>query len=151
MFGVKIDEVLGENADLFKEHYYVKKPGNCDLSSMSDPHNEFAGKNVLIERNEPSAMASKFGLSVEKYQEILGECGRKLFDVRLKRPKPHLDDKVKTLLGESFTVFFSFVNCFKFSFVRLLCRGTVLLSRLWQERLRFLWLSLKAPSTVSLW
>ncbi|KAH0908333.1 hypothetical protein HID58_031654 [Brassica napus] len=90
----EIDEVLGENADLFKEHYYVKKSGNCDLSSMSDPHHEFAGKNVLIERNELSAMASKFGLSVEKYQEILGECRRKLFDVRLKRPKPHLDDKV---------------------------------------------------------
>ncbi|KAH0855924.1 hypothetical protein HID58_084185 [Brassica napus] len=90
----EIDEVLGENADLFKEHYYVKKSGNCDLSSMSDPHNEFAGKNVLIERNELSAMASKFSLSVEKYQEILGECRRKLFDVRLKRPKPHLDDKI---------------------------------------------------------
>ncbi|WZZ11892.1 hypothetical protein YC2023_104981 [Brassica napus] len=90
----EIDEVLGENADLFKEHYYVKKSGNCDLSSMSDPHNEFAGKNVLIERNELSAMASKFGLSVEKYQEILGECRRKLFDVRLNRPKPHLDDKI---------------------------------------------------------
>ena len=95
VFGIKIDEVLGENADLFKEHYYVKKSGNCDLSSMSDPHNEFAGKNVLIERNELSAMASKFSLSVEKYQEILGECRRKLFDVRLKRPTPHLDDKVK--------------------------------------------------------
>ncbi|CAE6138872.1 unnamed protein product [Arabidopsis arenosa] len=90
----EIDEVLGENADLFKEHYYVKKSGNCDLSSRSDPHNEFAGKNVLIERNELSAMASKFSLSVEKYQEILGECRRKLFDVRLKRPKPHLDDKI---------------------------------------------------------
>ncbi|KAJ0265006.1 Catalytic protein [Hirschfeldia incana] len=90
----EIDEVLGENGDLFKEHYYVKKSGNCDLSSMSDPHNEFAGKNVLIERNEVSAMASKFSLSVEKYQEILGECRRKLFDVRLKRPKPHLDDKI---------------------------------------------------------
>ncbi|VVB07078.1 unnamed protein product [Arabis nemorensis] len=90
----EIDEVLGENADLFKEHYYVKKSGNCDLSSRSDPHNEFAGKNVLIERNELSAMASKFSLSIEKYQEILGECRRKLFDVRLKRPKPHLDDKI---------------------------------------------------------
>ncbi|CAH2071820.1 unnamed protein product [Thlaspi arvense] len=90
----EIDEVLGENSDLFKEHYYVKKSGNCDLSSMSDPHDEFAGKNVLIERNELSAMASKFSLSIDKYQEILGECRRKLFDVRLKRPKPHLDDKI---------------------------------------------------------
>lgn len=117
MFGFKIDEVLGENADLFKEHYYVKKSGNCDLSSRSDPHNEFAGKNVLIERNETSAMASKFSLSVEKYQEILGECRRKLFDVRLKRPKPHLDDKVILFLEFSCCLlycFFRFVNHLRF-------------------------------------
>lgn len=105
LFCFKIDEVLGENADLFKEHYYVKKSGNCDLSSSSDPHNEFAGKNVLIERNELSAVASKFSLSIEKYQEILGECRRKLFDVRLKRPKPHLDDKVRNVLGNLLLAF----------------------------------------------
>jgi len=68
--------------------------GNCDLSEMSDPHNEFKGKNVLIERKDSSEMASKYGMSIETYQEILGECRRKLFEVRLKRPKPHLDDKV---------------------------------------------------------
>lgn len=61
---------------------------------MSDPHNEFKGNNVLIERNDASEMASKYGMSVETYQEILGECKRKLFEVRSKRPKPHLDDKV---------------------------------------------------------
>jgi uncharacterized protein YyaL (SSP411 family) len=68
--------------------------GNCDLSEMSDPHNEFKGQNVLIERKDTSEMASKYGMSIETYQEILGECRRKLFEVRLKRPKPHLDDKV---------------------------------------------------------
>ncbi|XP_059659521.1 uncharacterized protein LOC132306218 [Cornus florida] len=90
----EVDDILGEHATLFKEHYYIKQSGNCDLSRMSDPHNEFMGKNVLIERNSTSAMASKFGLSVEKYLEILGICRQKLFDVRSKRPRPHLDDKV---------------------------------------------------------
>lgn len=68
---------------------------------MSDPHNEFKGKNVLIERKDPSEMASKYGMSVEEYYEILGECRHKLFEVRSKRPRPHLDDKVfrSTLLG----------------------------------------------------
>lgn len=61
---------------------------------MSDTHNEFKGKNVLIERNSNSAMASKFGMPVEKYLEILGMCRKKLFDMRSKRPRPHLDDKV---------------------------------------------------------
>ncbi|XP_022864664.1 spermatogenesis-associated protein 20-like isoform X1 [Olea europaea var. sylvestris] len=90
----EVDHALGEHADLFKEHYYVKSSGNCDLSSMSDPHNEFKGKNVLIERNSISAMASKYGMPVQKYLEILGICLQKLFDIRSKRLRPHLDDKV---------------------------------------------------------
>ncbi|KAG8389442.1 hypothetical protein BUALT_Bualt02G0229900 [Buddleja alternifolia] len=90
----EIDDILEEHAPLFKEHYYVKSSGNCDLSRMSDPHNEFNGKNVLIEINSTSAMASKFGMSVDEYQGILGNCQEKLFDVRSKRPRPHLDDKV---------------------------------------------------------
>lgn len=91
---IQVDEILGEHAPLFKEHYYVKSSGNCDLSKMSDPHDEFKGKNVLIERNSTSTMASKSGKSLEEYLEILGNCRKKLYDVRSKRPRPHLDDKV---------------------------------------------------------
>ncbi|KDO87364.1 hypothetical protein CISIN_1g003115mg [Citrus sinensis] len=90
----EVEDILGEHAILFKEHYYLKPTGNCDLSRMSDPHNEFKGKNVLIELNDSSASASKLGMPLEKYLNILGECRRKLFDVRSKRPRPHLDDKV---------------------------------------------------------
>ncbi|KAK7284684.1 hypothetical protein RJT34_19434 [Clitoria ternatea] len=90
----EVKDILGEHATLFEEHYYIKQSGNCDLSEMSDPHNEFKGTNVLIERKDPSGMASKYGMSVETYQEILGECRRRLFEVRSKRPRPHLDDKV---------------------------------------------------------
>lgn len=61
---------------------------------MSDPHGEFKGKNVLIEMKSVSEMASKHGMPFEKYLEILGECRKKLFEVREHRPKPHLDDKV---------------------------------------------------------
>nr|KYP71327.1 hypothetical protein KK1_010582 [Cajanus cajan] len=90
----EVEDILGEHAALFEEHYYIKQPGNCDLSGMSDPHDEFKGKNVLIERKESSEIASKYGMSGETYQGILGECRRKLFEVRSRRPKPHLDDKV---------------------------------------------------------
>lgn len=90
----EIEEILGEHATMFKEQYYIKPSGNCDLSRMSDPHNEFKGQNVLIERSDSSAMASKLGMPIEKYLEILGECRQKLFNVRSRRPKPHLDDKV---------------------------------------------------------
>ncbi|CAK7348254.1 unnamed protein product [Dovyalis caffra] len=90
----EIDDILGEHATLFKDHYYVKPLGNCDLSRMSDPHNEFKGKNVLIELTDTPALAKKYGMPLEKYLDILGECRQKLFDVRSRRPRPHLDDKV---------------------------------------------------------
>ncbi|KAG6417842.1 hypothetical protein SASPL_120037 [Salvia splendens] len=90
----EIDDILGEHAPLFKEHYYIKSSGNCDLSRMSDPHDEFKGKNVLIEQNSTSAMASKSGKPLEEYLKILGTCRNKLYDVRSKRPKPSLDNKV---------------------------------------------------------
>lgn len=90
----QIDDILGEHATLFKEHYYVKPTGNCDLSTMSDPHNEFKGKNVLIERSSTEALAKKQSMAIEQYLDILGMCRKKLFDVRCKRPRPHLDDKV---------------------------------------------------------
>ncbi|XP_057963726.1 uncharacterized protein LOC131154915 [Malania oleifera] len=90
----EVEDILGEHANLLKDHYYIKPLGNCDLSRMSDPHNEFKGKNVLIERNDSSAMASKVGMPLDKYLEILGTCRKKLFEVRLGRPRPHLDDKV---------------------------------------------------------
>lgn len=90
----EIEDILGEHAALFKEHYYIKALGNCDLSRMSDPHNEFKGKNVLIELTDSVALGKKYDLPQEKYLDILGECKEKLFHVRSKRPRPHLDDKV---------------------------------------------------------
>ena len=58
----EIDEVVGpERAPLFKEHYFVRRGGNCVLSAMSDPHKEFAGLNCLIERQPLATTAETFG------------------------------------------------------------------------------------------
>ena len=91
----QVEELLGkENAKLFANHYYVKPGGNCDLSRMSDPHNEFKGKNVLIEHEGIPEMASKLGLKVEEYAEILGACPEKIFLRRCCHLQPHIDDMV---------------------------------------------------------
>ncbi|KAG6504986.1 hypothetical protein ZIOFF_037334 [Zingiber officinale] len=90
----EIEEILGEHANLFKDHYYIKPSGNCDLSPMSDPHDEFKGKNVLTERKDAPSRASKWDKSIDEYNKILEECRKKLYDARSKRPRPHLDDKV---------------------------------------------------------
>eukprot|EP00252_Welwitschia_mirabilis_P015079 TRINITY_DN33217_c0_g1_i1.p1 TRINITY_DN33217_c0_g1~~TRINITY_DN33217_c0_g1_i1.p1 ORF type:complete len:827 (+),score=171.94 TRINITY_DN33217_c0_g1_i1:212-2482(+) len=91
----EIEEVLGEAAaKYFMNHYYIKQSGNCDLSRMSDPHNEFQGKNVLIERKEIKDLVADAGISLERYIEIIAECREKLFLRRSSRPRPHLDDKI---------------------------------------------------------
>lgn len=58
----EIDAVIGpERAPLFKEHYFVKSGGNCILSAKSDPHEEFAGLNCLIQRQSLATTADNFG------------------------------------------------------------------------------------------
>ncbi|KAF3795756.1 Uncharacterized protein EJ110_NYTH04460 [Nymphaea thermarum] len=91
----EVEELVGvDSMKPFKDHYYIKPTGNCDLSKLSDPHHEFTGKNVLIENEDASKMAPKFGMAVEDYLNILGSSRQRLFNARLRRPRPHLDDKV---------------------------------------------------------
>ncbi|XP_002994074.2 spermatogenesis-associated protein 20 isoform X2 [Selaginella moellendorffii] len=91
----EIEDVLGKDrAQIFAAHYYVREQGNCNLSRMSDPHNEFLGKNVLIERQSLADTVAKFGKTVEETADLLGQCRELLHAHRSKRPRPHLDDKV---------------------------------------------------------
>lgn len=69
---------------------------------------------MLIERSSTEALAKKQGMSIEKYLETLGMCRKKLFDVRSKRPRPHLDDKVPCKDYQSFYVAISY---FYYSYV----------------------------------
>lgn len=78
----------------------MKPGGNCDLSRMSDPHKEFVGKNVLIQRQSINDTSAKFGKSAEEIAEVLASCRRELHSVRNARPRPLLDDKVRWHLCE---------------------------------------------------
>lgn len=95
----QVEESLGETAIMFKEHYHIKPSGNTDLSSMSDPHKEFEGQNVLIEKYDVPTVASKWHVPVSQYSDIIALCRQKLFEVRCNRPHPHLDDKVTSGCG----------------------------------------------------
>ncbi len=79
-------------AALFCEHYGVRVSGNVDPAS--DPHNELAGKNVLMQQRSLSGTAAHLGIPLEAVVESLAASKRVLFDVRSKRPRPHLDDKI---------------------------------------------------------
>ena len=90
----QIDAVLGEDAEVFDFHYAVKPTGN--VPPGGDPHGEFTGKNILIELGGVAATAKHFGKEEPEIRELLARSRTKLFDVRKKRPRPHLDDKIIT-------------------------------------------------------
>ena len=104
----EIDEALGDAAEIFDFHYGVQPHGNAPEGS--DPNDEFRGKNILIERHTIAETTQHFrniglkpvrptGVSPVDYTEdqvrdLLKRCREKLFAIREKRPRPHLDDKI---------------------------------------------------------
>jgi len=73
----------GPAAGWFCEHFGVEPGGNVH----SDPHQEFTGKNILYQ--------ARGGEDSERQASIF-ETSRKLLEVRGRRVRPHLDDKVLT-------------------------------------------------------
>src|SRR5213594_1287811 len=88
----EIDNALGDAAEIFDFHYGVQAHGNAPEGS--DPHDEFRGKNILIERHTISETAQRFKKSEDEIAALLVRCREKLFAIREKRPRPHLDDKI---------------------------------------------------------
>src|SRR5438477_9009126 len=93
----EIDDSLGEDAPIFSFHYGVEENGNAPAGA--DPHGEFVGKNILIERHSLAETAQFCSTGVppvepNSIEHLLAESRRKLFSIRDKRPRPHLDDKI---------------------------------------------------------
>jgi uncharacterized protein YyaL (SSP411 family) len=87
-----VDKALGDAAEIFDFHYGVQPHGNAPEGS--DPHDEFRGKNILIERHTIAETAQRFKKSEDEIATLLVRCREKLFAIREKRPRPHLDDKI---------------------------------------------------------
>jgi uncharacterized protein len=88
----EIDAALGNAADIFAFHYGVQPQGNAPEGS--DPQDEFRGKNILIERHTIAETAQHFKKTGEEVKNSLAQSRAKLFSIRAKRPRPHLDDKI---------------------------------------------------------
>ncbi|HJW38627.1 MAG TPA: thioredoxin domain-containing protein [Candidatus Udaeobacter sp.] len=87
-----VDEALGDVAEIFDFHYGVQAHGNAPEGS--DPHDEFRGKNILIERHTIGETAEHFKKTEEQIAKSLAQSREKLFAIRSKRPRPHLDNKI---------------------------------------------------------
>ena len=90
----EIDAAVGGSAEIFDFHYAVKEEGN--VPSGGDPHGEFTGKNILIELGSIAATAKHFGKDETEVRQLLARAREGLFALRVKRPRPHLDDKIIT-------------------------------------------------------
>src|SRR5216117_2610047 len=88
----EIDTALGDDAEIFDFHYGVQAHGNAPEGS--DPQDEFRGKNILIERHTIAETANQFLKPEEEIGKLLAQSREKLFSIRSKRPRPHLDDKI---------------------------------------------------------
>ena len=88
----EVRELLGDDADTFRERYGVRPGGNAPF----DPQNEFTNKNLLYSARSIDDIASSMVRPAGEVTSAI-ERGRKaLFAARARRPRPHLDDKVLT-------------------------------------------------------
>jgi uncharacterized protein len=88
----EIDDGLGDSAEIFDFYYGVQAHGNAPEGS--DPHDEFRGKNILIERRTIPETARHFKKSEGEIGKVLTRSREKLLAIRAQRPRPHLDDKI---------------------------------------------------------
>ncbi len=85
---------LGEDrlAAIFSFTYGVTEEGNV----QHDPHGEFIGKNILMQQASVEEAAVHFGITVAEITAALDEARTLLYDVRSKKARPFLDDKILT-------------------------------------------------------
>src|SRR5438094_7042092 len=88
----EIDPSHGNAGEIYNFPYDVQSHGNAPEGS--DPQDEFRGKNVLIERHTIAETAQQFQKPEDAVRDLLRQSREKLFAIRSKRPRPHLDDKI---------------------------------------------------------
>ena len=80
------------HAKVFCHHFGVDEFGNA----LSDPQQEFRGKNILFAPFTVAQTANFFSIEESAVQKMLEEGKRILFDIRSQRPRPQRDDKIIT-------------------------------------------------------
>ncbi len=91
----EVDELLGkEEGGIFRYYYGIRRDGNA--RAESDPHGELKGLNTLFRAYSMKKTAEFFKRPLEEIESLLIAGRAKLFEVREKRPRPHLDDKIIT-------------------------------------------------------
>ena len=88
----EIRDALGDDADVFRLRFGVLPDGNAPF----DPQAEFTHKNLLYTAHSVEDIAAATRRSAPDVAAALARVRATLFEVRARRPRPHLDDKVLT-------------------------------------------------------
>jgi uncharacterized protein YyaL (SSP411 family) len=88
----EVDAIAGDAADIVKLRYGIEPEGNAP----QDPQQEFTGKNLLYVARSIDDISKRMGKPPEEIVELLHRARVRMFDHRLTRPHPHLDDKILT-------------------------------------------------------
>ncbi len=90
----ELREVLGRDHSFIAVHFGVEETGN--VAAHLDPHGEFRGKNILVQRRPLAETAQPFALTLEEANDRLLAARERLRTARTTRPRPLLDDKILT-------------------------------------------------------
>ena len=90
--GAELDRLFGSDAGIVRRYFGIEDGGNAP----ADPHEEFVGKNILYVARGLEALSQESGRPVEEIVAVLQRARLAMFEERLTRPRPHLDDKVLT-------------------------------------------------------
>jgi uncharacterized protein YyaL (SSP411 family) len=88
----EIGLLLGDAAPVVRRRWGIEPGGNA----LHDPQGEFTGKNLLYTAETIDEVAARTGQTADDVTAILRAARNTLFEVRERRPRPHLDDKVLT-------------------------------------------------------
>ena len=88
----EIGDALGEDADVFRLRFGILPDGNAPF----DPQQEFTGKNLLYTARSRADVGRLTTRTVTEVDQALARARTRLLDLRGRRPRPHLDDKVLT-------------------------------------------------------
>jgi uncharacterized protein YyaL (SSP411 family) len=88
----ELEALLKEDFETFRHRFGIRPDGNAP----EDPQGEFTGKNLLFVAASIEEVATRTGKSREEVDVSLQRARMALFQARLSRPRPHLDDKVLT-------------------------------------------------------
>jgi uncharacterized protein YyaL (SSP411 family) len=88
----EIDALLGADAPIVRLRFGIQANGNAP----ADPQGEFVGKNLLYVAHSVDEISEATGRSRPDVVDVLQRARLRLFEERLRRPRPHRDDKVLT-------------------------------------------------------